>query len=170
VIGKSNDERLFKLCIQFSLTITFFVHSQVYNKNGRIGIYTPAERAAIIQKFNAKRARRVWNKKIRYNCRKNLADRRMRVKGRFVKRSVEAANSPPPPEDENDKAAADAVVETISRSNNSSPPTTGSPLTTVNEGEEHDDDEAMPDVADEEAGFNPTEDMPYRRTRRYTIT
>jgi len=95
----------------------------------------------------------------------------MRVKGRFVKRSVEAANSPPPPEDENDKAAADAVVETISRSKNSSPPTTGSPLTTVNEGEEHDDhDEAMPDVADEEAGFNPTEDMPYRRTRRYTIT
>uniref|UniRef100_A0A7S2PPE5 CCT domain-containing protein n=1 Tax=Skeletonema marinoi TaxID=267567 RepID=A0A7S2PPE5_9STRA len=145
-------------------------YKEVYNKNGRIGIYTPAERAAIIQKFNAKRARRVWNKKIRYNCRKNLADRRMRVKGRFVKRSVEAANSPPPPEDENDKAAADAVVETISRSKNSSPPTTGSPLTTVNEGEEHDDDEAMPDVADEEAGFNPTEDMPYRRTRRYTIT
>ncbi|KAK1747878.1 CCT domain-containing protein [Skeletonema marinoi] len=145
-------------------------YKEVYNKNGRIGIYTPAERAAIIHKFNAKRARRVWNKKIRYNCRKNLADRRMRVKGRFVKRSVEAANSPPPPEDENDKAAADAVVETISRSKNSSPPTTGSPLTTVNEGEEHDDDEAMPDVADEEAGFNPTEDMPYRRTRRYTIT
>ncbi|KAL7496837.1 hypothetical protein ACHAWT_005188 [Skeletonema menzelii] len=145
-------------------------YKEVYNKNGRIGIYTPAERAAIIQKFNAKRARRVWNKKIRYNCRKNLADRRMRVKGRFVKRSVEAANSPPPAEDENDKAAADAVVETISRTKTSSPPTTGSPLTTVNEGEEHDDDEAMPDVGDEEAGFNPTEDMPYRRTRRYTIT
>ena len=94
----------------------------------------------------------------------------MRVKGRFVKRSVEAANSPPPAEDENDKAAADAVVETISRTKTSSPPTTGSPLTTVNEGEEHDSDEAMPDVGDEEAGFNPTEDMPYRRTRRYTIT
>mmetsp|Transcript_2776 Transcript_2776/g.3959 ORF Transcript_2776/g.3959 Transcript_2776/m.3959 type:complete len:582 (-) Transcript_2776:225-1970(-) len=145
-------------------------YKEIYNKNGRIGIYTPAERAAIIQKFNAKRARRVWNKKIRYNCRKNLADRRMRVKGRFVKRSVEAANSPPPPEEENDKAAADAVVETISRSKTSSPPTQGSPLTTVNEGEEHDNDEAMPDVADVEAGFNPTEDMPYRRTRRYTIT
>ena len=60
---------------------------QVYNKNGRIGIYTPAERAAIIARFQSKRSRRVWNKKIRYNCRKNLADRRMRVKGRFVKRT-----------------------------------------------------------------------------------
>lgn len=65
---------------------------------------------------------------------------------------------------------AEAVVETISRSKTSSPPTQGSPLTTVNEGEEHDNDEAMPDVADVEAGFDPTEDMPYRRTRRYTIT
>lgn len=66
-------------------------YKEVYNKNGRIGIYTPAERAAIIAKFNTKRSRRVWNKKIRYNCRKNLADRRMRVKGRFVKRSTEQA-------------------------------------------------------------------------------
>mmetsp|Transcript_29742 Transcript_29742/g.45082 ORF Transcript_29742/g.45082 Transcript_29742/m.45082 type:complete len:306 (+) Transcript_29742:1119-2036(+) len=62
-------------------------YKNVYNKNGRIGIYTPAERAAIISRFQCKRARRVWNKKIRYNCRKNLADRRLRVKGRFVKRS-----------------------------------------------------------------------------------
>jgi len=64
-------------------------YKEVYNKHGRIGIYTPGERAAIIAKFNSKRTRRVWNKKIRYNCRKNLADRRMRVKGRFVKRAVE---------------------------------------------------------------------------------
>ena len=158
----------------------FSPNSQVYNKNGRIGIYTPAERAAIIQKFNAKRARRVWNKKIRYNCRKNLADRRMRVKGRFVKRAVEAANSPassspPPTEDENATASATEITakeEKTPRSKNSSPPTSGSPLTTVNEGEERDEDndEAMPDVNDEEAGFNPTDEMPYRRTRRYTIT
>ena len=95
----------------------------------------------------------------------------MRVKGRFVKRSVEAANSPTPPEEGSGKTGEEApVVLTISRAKTSSPPTTGSPLTTVNEGEEHDNDEAMPDVADEEAGFNPTEDMPYRRTRRYTIT
>ena len=165
----------------------------MYNKNGRIGIYTPAERAAIIQKFNAKRARRVWNKKIRYNCRKNLADRRMRVKGRFVKRSVEATNggsdsgggdsSPPPTmtvETEEELSSEKAVEKKkegkakskrSSSSRSNSPPTSGSPLTTVDE-EEHEEprDEEMPDVEDVEAGFVPSEDMPYRRTRRYTIT
>ncbi len=160
----------------------------MYNKNGRIGIYTPAERAAIIQKFNAKRARRVWNKKIRYNCRKNLADRRLRVKGRFVKRSVEAANSPPPPEEQPtavtadegknvDVATPEGAIKAKAKPRASSPPTSGSPLCTVNENEEQQHpnelqpmDEDMPDVEDEEAGFDPSEDMPYRRTRRYTIT
>lgn len=74
----------------------FDKYKEIYNKNGRIGIYTPLERAAIIAKFHSKRNRRVWNKKIRYNCRKNLADRRMRVKGRFVKREVEQSGSVSP--------------------------------------------------------------------------
>eukprot|EP00953_Heterococcus_sp_UTEX-ZZ885_P018601 10386-Heterococcus_DN1.PRE.2 len=63
-------------------------YAQVYNKNGRIGIYTRQEREAIIARFKAKRQRRVWRKKIRYNCRKNLADKRLRIKGRFVKMSA----------------------------------------------------------------------------------
>ena len=143
-------------------------------------MYTPAERAAIIHKFNAKRARRVWNKKIRYNCRKNLADRRMRVKGRFVKRSVEAADSPPPPEGEEEELDDDEVKQwatedeakyTRLASQSNSPPFSGSPLYTVNEEEEGQPmDEDMPNVDDEDAGFEPSEDMPYRRTRRYTIT
>jgi hypothetical protein len=58
---------------------------QIFEKAGRIGIYTKEERSVIIAKFYEKRKRRVWNKKIRYNCRKNLADRRVRVKGRFVR-------------------------------------------------------------------------------------
>jgi len=59
-----------------------------YNKNGHIGIYAPLERAAIIAKFKAKRRRREWNKKIRYGYRKDLADARMRVMGRFAKKRL----------------------------------------------------------------------------------
>ncbi|KAL7534436.1 hypothetical protein ACHAXR_005875 [Thalassiosira sp. AJA248-18] len=57
------------------------------NKGGRIGIYLPEERKARIAKFQSKRKRRTWRKRIKYDCRKKLADSRPRVKGRFVKRS-----------------------------------------------------------------------------------
>ena len=60
-------------------------YQHVYNRGGRIGIYTRDERDDIIRRFHEKRKRRVWKKKIRYHCRKNLADRRVRIKGRFVK-------------------------------------------------------------------------------------
>ena len=58
-------------------------YSTVYNKNGRIGIYTKEERQSIISRFQDKRRTRVWKKKIRYHCRKNLADRRIRIKVRL---------------------------------------------------------------------------------------
>lgn len=58
----------------------------ICNKNGRIGVYTKEERVVLIARYRAKRNRRVWKKKIRYECRKDLADKRSRVKGRFVKR------------------------------------------------------------------------------------
>ncbi|CAM9354437.1 unnamed protein product, partial [Ectocarpus fasciculatus] len=41
-------------------------YADMYNKNGRIGIYTRQEREAIIARFKRKRGRRVWKKKIRY--------------------------------------------------------------------------------------------------------
>mmetsp|Transcript_11331 Transcript_11331/g.23151 ORF Transcript_11331/g.23151 Transcript_11331/m.23151 type:complete len:416 (+) Transcript_11331:176-1423(+) len=66
-------------------------YKNVYNKEGRVGIYTTQERKAILERFRDKRQRRVWVKKIRYDCRKNLADRRIRVKGRFVKMTPEQA-------------------------------------------------------------------------------
>ena len=123
----------------------------MYNQNGRIGIYTPAERVAIIARFNAKRQRRVWNKKIRYNCRKSLADRRLRVKGRFVKRSEQELLAK-----EIQARAEQKVVEDCSA--------------LPEKENEEDKDADMPDVTDTEAGFTPTEDQPYRRPRRYTIT
>ena len=47
----------------------------------------------MISRFHEKRKRRVWKKKIRYHCRKNLADSRVRVKGRFVKCGDTQANA-----------------------------------------------------------------------------
>ncbi|CAM9375274.1 unnamed protein product [Phaeothamnion confervicola] len=64
-------------------------YADVYNKHGRIGIYNRAEREAILERFRHKRRRRVFRKKIRYSCRKNLADKRLRIKGRFVRMSAE---------------------------------------------------------------------------------
>ena len=82
----------------------------------------------------------------------------MRVKGRFVKRSEQQ--------------------EQFSSSSSKSP----SPVpAVVDEGSVLEEpledtqlllgtDEDMPDVNDPEAGFCPTDDQPYRRTRRHTIT
>ena len=60
------------------------------NKIIRIGAYTLEERRKLIQRYREKKKRRVWTKKIKYTCRKKLAEGRPRVKGRFVKAGEEA--------------------------------------------------------------------------------
>lgn len=60
-------------------------YALTYNKDGRIGIYNKTERARILKRFHDKRKSRSWTKTIRYTCRKNLAQNRHRVRGRFVK-------------------------------------------------------------------------------------
>lgn len=70
----------------------------------------------------------------------------MRVKGRFVKRS----------EQEQLRkllAEKEAKEEGLQQQ----------------EGEKAEATEDMPDVNDPDAGFEPTEDQPFRRVRRYTI-
>lgn len=58
----------------------------------RIGAYTREERQQRIDRFRAKKMRRVWRKQIKYDCRKKLADTRPRVKGRFVSRAEEGGS------------------------------------------------------------------------------
>lgn len=55
----------------------------------RIGIYTLEERKKKIERFLQQRNYRVWQKKIKYNVRKDFADSRLRVKGRFVRKEDE---------------------------------------------------------------------------------
>jgi len=49
-----------------------------------IGIYTRNERAAKLLRYRQKRARRNFTKRVLYGCRKQFADSRPRVGGRFV--------------------------------------------------------------------------------------
>ncbi|KAH9556306.1 hypothetical protein CY35_07G019300 [Sphagnum magellanicum] len=51
----------------------------------RVGRFTLEERRQLLQRFQQKRAQRNFNKKIKYACRKSLADKRPRVRGRFAR-------------------------------------------------------------------------------------
>jgi len=56
---------------------------------GWVGAYSPESRKMRIDRFMKKRNHRVWTKKVKYDVRKNFADSRLRVKGRFVKKEDE---------------------------------------------------------------------------------
>ena len=161
--------------------------TQVYNKNGRIGIYTPAERAAIIARFQSKRARRNWKKKIRYGCRKSLADRRVRVKGRFVKRDFvapptpEEGEAPPPPKEEaadqqgqaegreTPAAAGDAAFDKDGKAEGRSDKQSKKAVDFAADAEMADADADNSSGPEEPMYDEPTEEQPYRRTRRHTF-
>lgn len=59
------------------------------DQKGFVGAYSAEQRRARIDKFLEKRNKRVWSKKVKYDVRKNFADSRLRVKGRFVKKEDE---------------------------------------------------------------------------------
>ena len=60
----------------------------------QIGALKIEERRRKVEKFLQKRKIRTWNKKISYDCRKRVADSRLRIKGRFVtkKQASELSN------------------------------------------------------------------------------
>ena len=61
----------------------------VQGPEGWVGAYSPDSREIRVKKFLEKRNHRVWVKKVKYDVRKNFADSRLRVKGRFVKKEDE---------------------------------------------------------------------------------
>jgi hypothetical protein len=86
----------------------------------------------------------------------------MRVKGRFVKRSTE--------EQARIKAAAATSTSVPSIPETEEAVYVTPESSTCDEGSTTVKDEEMPDVSDPEAGFCPTDDQPFRRLRRHTIT
>jgi hypothetical protein len=61
----------------------------VERPEGWVGAYSPESRKIRIERFLEKRNLRVWTKSVKYDVRKNFADSRLRVKGRFVKKEDE---------------------------------------------------------------------------------
>ena len=49
-----------------------------------VGPISWLERKFKVSKYIQKKKKRVWKKKISYDCRKRVADNRLRVKGKFV--------------------------------------------------------------------------------------
>lgn len=52
----------------------------------KVGVLTVEERKMKIEKYLKKKRKRTWNRKINYFCRKQVADKRLRLKGRFMKK------------------------------------------------------------------------------------
>ena len=58
------------------------------NTNKKIGPLTIEERQAKIEKYKKKREIRIWGKRIKYDCRKKVAEERPRYKGKFVSKPL----------------------------------------------------------------------------------
>uniref|UniRef100_M4BHH0 CCT domain-containing protein n=2 Tax=Hyaloperonospora arabidopsidis (strain Emoy2) TaxID=559515 RepID=M4BHH0_HYAAE len=64
-------------------------HREALSDGKYVGSYSPEARRKRIERFLEKRKHRVWAKKVDYDVRKNFANSRLRVKGRFVKKEDE---------------------------------------------------------------------------------
>ncbi|KAL7579299.1 hypothetical protein ACA910_013978 [Epithemia clementina (nom. ined.)] len=62
---------------------------KVERPDGWVGAYSPESRKARLERFMEKRKHRVWTQGVKYDVRKNFAESRLRVKGRFVKKEDE---------------------------------------------------------------------------------
>ncbi|GAV71398.1 CCT domain-containing protein [Cephalotus follicularis] len=60
---------------------------------GKACRYSPEEKKERIERYKSKRSQRNFNKKIKYACRKTLADSRPRIRGRFARNDEIENNS-----------------------------------------------------------------------------
>jgi CCT motif len=74
---------------QLSVTLDEDGLRNVERPDGWVGAYSPDSRKERIKQFLTKRNLRVWTKSVKYNVRKDFANSRLRVKGRFVKKEDE---------------------------------------------------------------------------------
>ncbi|XP_020214515.2 two-component response regulator-like APRR5 [Cajanus cajan] len=68
--------------------------SLIIEEMSRTSPYSPEEKKVRIERYRSKRNQRNFGKKIKYACRKTLADSRPRIRGRFA-RNDEIAMNPP---------------------------------------------------------------------------
>ncbi|KAG4994257.1 hypothetical protein JHK86_031084 [Glycine max] len=68
--------------------------SLIIEEMSRTSPYSPEEKKVRIERYRNKRNQRNFGKKIKYACRKTLADSRPRIRGRFA-RNDETAKNPP---------------------------------------------------------------------------
>ena len=66
--------------------LLFFCNKVEGSRTRKIGRLTLQERYIKIKKFKEKKQNRVWQKKVSYDCRKQVADKRLRIKGRFIRK------------------------------------------------------------------------------------
>ncbi|XP_057781686.1 putative zinc finger protein CONSTANS-LIKE 11 [Salvia miltiorrhiza] len=84
----------------------FASENSIFESMNRATPYSPEEKKERIERYRSKRNLRNFNKKIKYECRKTLADRRPRVRGRFAKNDeiyTEEATQRPFQEEEDDE-------------------------------------------------------------------
>ena len=70
--------------IQYMKSVLASLSNGTIPLTNMVGSLSVDERRAKIMKYKEKRMRKTWQKKISYDCRKRVADHRLRVKGRFV--------------------------------------------------------------------------------------
>ncbi len=76
----------------------------------KIGTLTVEQRREKVQKYWAKKRRRTWRKKVSYSCRKEMASKRLRIKGRFVSREQAFAQLGVAPEEISDQNVLNNLI------------------------------------------------------------